>query len=45
MRLPEVAPVLMAMLCCVVGEGGVELGESRDEQGRWCWVFGEGSRS
>jgi len=32
--LPDDAPVLMLILCCPVGEEGVEEGESKDEQGR-----------
>jgi hypothetical protein len=40
------APVLIAMLCCPVGDEGVdELGESREEHGRWCWVLGDGSNN
>lgn len=45
-RPEELAPVLMAMLCCPVGDEGVEeLGESREEHGRWCWVLGDGSNN
>lgn len=42
--IPEL-PVLMAMLCWLVGDEGVEFGERREEHGRWCWVLGDGRRS